>query len=1027
MMLIGSKYSKNWLIALALVLVSGLSISYLNNEAEFPGLPDQVDFNYDIRPILSQNCYVCHGPDPSSRKANLRLDIFEGATAKLESGNRAIVPGKPGSSSIMDRITSHDPDVSMPPPEQKKVLNAKEIALINKWIKQGAKWKPHWSLMMPDFPKLPSSIKNSSPSIIIDHYINEKINLQGLSPSPFANEKTLLRRVSYLLTGLPPNQQEFLDFTADTSENKFEKMVDYYLSSPHFGERWARHWMDLVRYAEFMGHEFDYPIGGAWLYRDYLIRAFNNDVPYNDFIIEHLAGDMMPNPRVDSIKGINESLLGTTFFYLGEGKHSPVSIKQEEADRIDNIIDVTSKTFLGLTVSCAKCHDHKFDPIPTTDYYAMYGMIESTRIGPRSIKATYLQKDKLAEIEKINKSLKSNVAQDLLQKSKQLTEKELKNIEAFFSKSQSDQDSAIHSAIAKNESFDILGDFRNGNWNDWKTTGIAFGESPNEAMPIIDGTSNKITGFLEGAASSKKYGKGLLGALRSPNFIIDSDKIKVKASGVNGTIRIIVDNFQLIQDPLYGNLEKVIDNPEWDNYYFNVSMLKGHKAYVEIIPGSYNKHLYAIKNSDFIEVQYVAAFDSISPNLDVNDDNDNLKFTSVNIEKSINDWQNNKIKKDQIRILNTWLKSNNGIDLTSQSKDKIIERSKIVSTLYDSTFVIGMCEGEAVFSPVFIRGNVNQPSEQKIPHQFLHALSHIEGGLPQSGSSRLAWAEAVANPNNPLTSRVIVNRLWQHIFGEGIVSSVDNFGLQGTLPSHPELLDYLSIEFVEEGWSIKKMLKNILLTDAFKRSTESLAENLAIDPKNISLHHFPTQRLESEAIRDGILAVSGSLDPRLYGQSIPIYLDDFMTGRGKPKKSGPLDGESRRSIYTVIRRNFLSPMMLAFDMPIPFSTFGKRNTTNVPSQSLTLMNDPFVYDQAFKWAKRIIEIKEASFEDRINDIFECAFSRTPSQDEIVEAGEIMKTIAQKYNKTWTDMVDDPLLWADYCHIIYNTKEFIYLL
>lgn len=361
-MSVSRKIKKVWLLGVLYLMI----FSCNNSNQSYEPLPKKIDFNFDIRPILVQNCYLCHGPDPSSRKANLRLDTYEGATAALKDGGHAVVPGKPNKSELIYRITHEHEDKIMPPPEMNSKLSEREVNLLEKWIKQGAEWKPHWSFIKPNTDAQPNNI---------DFYVDNYLIQKKLNKSPIANKNTLIRRVSYLLTGLPPLAEDVKSFVEDSSEDAYEKMVDKYLNSKAYGERWARHWMDLVRYAETKGHEFDYAITGAWKYRDYLIKAFNNDVPYNQLLKEHLAGDLLNKKRYNAKTGELESHLATAFFAMGEGTHSPVDVRQDEANRIDNIIDVTSKTFQGLTVSCAKCHDHKFDPITAADYYAFYGLM----------------------------------------------------------------------------------------------------------------------------------------------------------------------------------------------------------------------------------------------------------------------------------------------------------------------------------------------------------------------------------------------------------------------------------------------------------------------------------------------------------------------------------------------------------------------------------------------------------------------------------------------------------------------------
>lgn len=1017
------KSIRKWFLAIfGLLLLLVAVVLWPKDRPDDPTLPATVDFNYHIRPILSQNCFVCHGPDSSTREGGVRLDTYEFATAELENGGAAIVPNSSGKSLLMERISSHDPEFQMPPPEAKKTLTDREVALLERWIDQGAKWKPYWAFIPPEQPELTAEMADALPSHIIDHLIDLELEKKQLIPSKKAEKNMLIRRISYLLTGLPPSREDVQKYISDNSEEAYEKMVDRYLASPHFGERWARHWMDLVRYAESMGHEGDFNISHPWEYRDYLIRAFNEDVPYDLFVKEHLAGDMLTTPRRNSEYGYNESIIGTGYFFLGEGKHGPVDIKLEEADKIDNVIDVTSKTFQGLTVACARCHDHKFDPIPTTDYYAMYGMIESARLGPIPARRTLLQETQLKKLKEMKRAIRSQLGQQFtsaLELSPNLAGNSKPSIKTL----------KANVGSANDQDYTVLADFRNGNWEGWYSDGWAFGESPLRGEPIIDTRSFSVKGLKSGVASSRFIATGVQGVLRSPNFIIEHDSIAIHAAGNNGLLRIIIDNFQVIQGPLWQDLEKIVEDPELKTYVLDVSLAKGHKAYLEFMPGHYGKkleHIYRINPDDYIEVAYAVSYDNDRPELpDQIRHDDNLSLAAK--KQAISDWIDNKANQEQIQFLNKLAKYVRPKAPSNDFKKLLANYQEVTPALYDSTHFIGLTEGDPVFSSVFVRGSVHNLSEEKVPRGFLSAVDIGTESFPQHGSGRLAWAEAVVDPANPLSSRIIVNRLWHYIFGRGIVETVDNFGLQGKLPSHPQLLDYLALQMIEDGWSMKKMIKRILLSQTFQRATEVTEANLTSDPDNIFLHHFPVRRLEAEAIRDGVLAVSGYLDSTMYGEPVPVHLTDYMTGRGRPRVSGPLDGMGRRSIYTAVRRNFLSPMMLVFDMPTPFSTFGRRNTTNVPAQSLTLMNDPFIKEQASYWANNLVNAKDQSIEERINYIYQVAFSRDAQPEEIQKATGFLEDQARNYGSTLEAMKNDQRLWAAYCHAVFNLKEFVHLL
>ncbi len=967
-------------------------------------LPKKVDFNYDVKPILVQNCYLCHGPDPSSRKGDLRLDTFEGATALRENG-KAIEPGSPGRSELIKRITHEDPSVMMPPPESNLVLSEYDIAVLTKWIDQGAEWKPHWSFIQPEQTE-PKSFDKSLSANEVDDFILEKLENKGFELAPRAEKNTLIRRVSYLLTGLPPTPEKVLEYEMDESPDAYEKMVDYYLNNPAFGERWARHWMDLVRYAETKGHEFDYEVAGTWKYRDYLIRAFNEDIPYDQLVKEHIAGDLLDSVRWNSEDGTNESQIGTAFYAMGEGTHSPVDIRKDEADRIDNMIDVTTKTFQALTVSCARCHDHKFDPIPTADYYALYGVMESSRFTPKSSQVTYEKLQNLDKLGEIKRDIKALVAD----KWKQELTTHQPSIEAS-------------EANTSPSNIKFIGDFRGTDLDGWKSDGFAFGKASTLGEVLFDEKGKTIRGLDEGKASSKYFSTGIFGVLRSPNFTITNDFIGIRAQGMKASMRIIIDNFQLIRNPIYGGLEKKVNSEEWENVVFDLSAWKGHKAYIEIYPGANHGGMvdYRLPENAYVEVEYVIAYNDQWPeHVPVQEE------SPSNNEELIDRWLAKNITSGEVKKINSLFKGNKLTTTFPEAKVKLESYRKIVDQVGDSTFFTGIDEGFGVDSHVFVRGNHNTLSDEKVSRGFLSAVS--SGGTNiQKGSGRKEVVDAILDPENPLTSRVMVNRIWHHLFGRGIVETVDNFGLQGKLPTHPELLDFLAIKFREDGWSIKQMIKYIVMSNTFQRSVVGDDEAKSKDPDNLFLSHFPLRRLEAEAIRDGLLFAGGNLDRTMYGPPELVHLTKFMTGRGRPRESGTIDGNGRRTIYLEVRRNFLQPMMLTFDRPIPFTTFGKRNATNVPAQSLILMNDPFVKHQAELLATRVLEEADETIEDRISFIYKHTLSRAPTLEELESTRAIIEQLALTHEVESGNTIDDLVVWKDFCHSIFNLKEFIYLI
>ncbi len=970
-------------------------------------IKDQVDFNFDVKPILVQKCYLCHGPDSVTRKGGLRFDTFEGATAILKNGGQAIVPGHLDSSIMVARIHHTEPDMIMPPSDSKLKLTDKEINILTQWIKQGAEWMPHWAFIPPKSPNLKGLSKNQSE---IDFFIGKEITKGGLKKAPQANKNSLIRRVSYLITGLPPSMEAIQNYLSDQSPNAYEKMVDQYLQSPRFGEKWARHWMDVVRYAETKGHEFDYQIPGAWRYRDYLIKAFNLDVPYDQMVKEHLAGDLIPDPRRDVLTGVNESHLGTNFLTMSEGTHSPVDVRKDESDRIDNMIDVTTKAFQGLTVSCARCHDHKFDPITTKEYYGLYGIMESSRFSPVPAIRTIQQEQDLGKVNELKLYLRDLIAEQWKTDATSINSNVPKSVHGNKSSKMSS---------SRDSGYSVIADFRGNNLNDWQIHGQAFGKHTTLGNPLFN-DQYELLELDSGKASSRSLGFGLFGALRSPNFIIEKKYIGIRARGIKSSLRIIIDNFQLISYPIFENINQKVDKEEWQNYIIDVDLWKGHKAYVEILPGYYENHVYKLPKEAYVEIEYANSFDKKRHDLPMPYD-DKLS-TAV---QAIEDWSSWNATPGQIELLNRLLKNKSLANRFLKAEESISKNNLLKSNFTDTSFFNGIYDGFAINSPVFKRGNHHELTSE-VPRKFLSALSVPDSISKSTGSGRKELAESFLHPDNPLTSRVMVNRIWHHIFGRGIVETTDNFGLQGKLPAFPALLDFLALKYQHEGWSTKKMIRYILRSETFKRSVYGDAESDQVDPENIYLAHFPLRRMEAEDIRDGILAVSGRLDTAMFGKPVPLHITTFMQGRGRPKNSGPIDGRGRRSIYQEVRRNFLEPLMITFDRPIPFSTFGKRNETNVPAQSLILMNDPFILQQAEEMAC-MITAGEWTVDERIEFIYLQAFARKPIPEEAALAKSYLVSLCKTHGVKENELLKSVVVWKDYCHSIFNTKEFIYLM
>lgn len=1071
-------------------------------------------FEKEVRPLLVNQCFACHSED-KKQKGGLVVDSREGILTGGDNGP-AIVPGKLEESRLIQAIRYQDSDLKMPP---KGKLKNEDIATLEKWVSIGAPWpatppttkigpkndfnlqdrSKYWSFQ-PITAHSPPHVKNTEwPRDDLDRFILAKLESESMSPAQPADKSVWLRRVTFDLIGLPPTPQELELFLADDSDSAFEKVVQRLLDSPHYGERWGRHWLDLVRFAETQGHEFDFEIPNAWRYRDYVIRALNADLPYDQFLTEHLAGDLLAVPRRHPIDQSNESIIGTGFFWLGEGKHSPVDIRAEEAARVDNQIDVMSKTFLGLTVSCARCHDHKFDPITTKDYYSLAGFIRSSRMQQAFIDDPKLWSAKLSQLQNSQKKFATSVIQQIVSDRKSAIVEfvkygpavassnpsdsgELKAIETTQSKdlmkrfaeelkiAKSNSGHPLHSLavlsatpterfrtvkeelakqseemrkrteVSNTGSYD-LEPFARTNFKNWFLTGYAFGTSPLSISEVLRmqvlNPQNSLP-LTTVVAHSGRVSPRLRGVLRSKTFVIDRDRIWIRVAGKDARIRLVMDEFHLIQNPIYGGLATT--PPSADKFQWieiPVGMWPGHRAYLEFIDDS----------DGFIAVDRIVLSNGGPPA-----DAPSLFSQSLAADPSITEakslWKRfSDLGLEALGVIDpagevistatpgqselvSWMFQNSLFstipEVISRLPGELQRDLMIVKTAIQKNDAelpipnraVAMADGTPENEHVFIRGN-HKTLGDEVPRRMLEVLDSNQAS-EYNGSGRLQLAERMLAPDNPLVTRVIVNRVWLHHFGEGLVRTPDDFGHMGQRPSHPELLDYLATEFVKEGWSLKRMHRRMVLSSTYRMSSQSNATFDAIDPQNRWLHKMNVVRLEGEAIRDAILAVSGRLSKSQFGPGVLPYLTAYMNGRGRPG-SGPLDGDGRRSIYLNVRRNFLSPMLLAFDYPIPFTTIGRRTVSNVPAQALCLMNNQFIVQQAEVWAKRILTQSDSTPEGRIRSMYLAAYSRLPSPDELMAGLNFISKQQQLYETGERDKA-----WTDLAHVLFNVKEFVFI-
>lgn len=935
-------------------------------------------FETEVRPILAQNCYRCHGPD--KQKSELRLDHIAFIKKGGERGP-ALDPSRPTLSRLLHAVDYADPDLQMPP---KRRLPEAERRVLRKWIEAGAWWPEEPVPEQLRKPRFDLEARRAA------HWFWQPLRPAGASASidqlagPVdearlpASRRQLLRRTTVLLTGLLPTPAEQDAWLADTAPGAHRRLVQRLLASPRFGEQQARWWMDLVRFADTLGHEFDYEIPNAWRYRDYLIRAFNQDLPYDQFVTEQIAGDRLEPPRRDPATGRNESLVGPVQYWLVEQTHAPVDVAQHTADRVANQIDVLSKTFLGVTVACARCHDHKFDAIATADYYSLYGILHHSRFAHRNVAPPAG-----AEVERTWQAAQADWQAKVLARSRGA----ITRLAEGLARRKKAVDKAFAHARPEVATAQRFVDFSAATPHGWTRTDGAFAvtETP-QWVARADGRPQLIPA---GWMSSAGRGVEAQGSLDSPTFRIGRRYLHVLACGNSSRLNVVVEGFHMIRNPIYGGLKRLIDSrrPTWIT--IDLQMWRGKRAWLSLVDqeapdlgdslrgGGYGK-------TGFAAVQQVWFSDHRRPPASLPQP---ARRDPAAVEDALEALIANVASPVQALLVDRLLELQLLGAPDAAEKAALDQLRKAAAARPPVELVPGMTEADGHDLPVMVRGGHANPGALA-PRGMLRAVAPRPFGLStDEGSGRLQLAQSMLHKAPHLLARVMVNRLWQQVFGEGLVATVDNFGVLGAAPRNPVLLDTLAQRFIADGWSIKRMLAALLDTRAYRDRS--------------------LRRLRAEELRDAILQCSGRLDLQMFGPGIKTHLTPFMTGRGRPG-SGPLDGAGRRSVYLRVGRNFMSPFLLAFDAPPPATTMGRRAETNVPAQALALLNDPFVHQAAKRFAQQVCKAAPG-FDERLDLAFRRALGRLPRDEE-------RKALAALH----------PGDWREICHVIFNLKEFRYL-
>jgi len=916
-----------------------------------------------------------------------------------------------------------------PDPRDSPATDA-EVAADTDWSAVMKRRKTWWSfqpLKHTDLSTLPSVVGTTNP---VDRFLAVKLSEAHLPRESKADKRTLIRRLSYTLRGIPPKPEEIEHFINDKNGNAYQHLVETFLASPQYGECWARHWMDWVRYADSHGSEGDPMIPYAWRYRDYLIRSLNADVPYHQLVREHIAGDLLTHPRINSELGLNESALGIGHLRMVFHGFAPTDALEEQIRFTDDQIGVVSKAFLGLTITCARCHNHKFDPVSQKDYYAWYGVFASCPPATVVVDAPDTQGPiRLAEMVSKKKEIKEALIKVWLSDSASWTQK-LKNPDETLKKEMmksKDDHSLLHPFFVLENSLtntnsgvldikawwqQIKEQSNRGhslavtNWNlaserDYKEwhhdgPGVASVSKAGEFTLSIAG-KDVVTGIYPAGVYSHLISSKDRGVILSPRLqLTDKYDLWMRIAGDGDAVaRYVVQNY-----PRDGTVFPYtqLHSGNWHWVKQGLDYWQGDQIHVEVTTAADQPVLSNInaERSWFGVSQVVVTragdpgpdedWPFAAPLLEAASDpgpanaDDLAQTYSSALRVAVEAWREDRLTDSQALLLDQFIK----LGLLKNHPGDHPDIEPLVASYRQKEAEIrvprraqGVMETEPFDQALLIRGDHKQPSA-KVVRSFLEAIDSTP--FPKNESGRRELAESIIRSDNPLTSRVIVNRVWHHLFGKGIVVTPDNFGRMGKEPSHPELLDYLALWFQNHGYSIKQLIEFLVLSDSWQMSSEATPEARGKDPANVLLSHFNVRRLDAEAVRDGLLSVSGDLkQAEMYGPPV-------------------LGREPRRSVYVRVKRNELDPFLAAFDAPVPSSTTGKREVTNVPGQSLTLLNDPFVIELAEHWAGRVQgQPGSAETATRIQSMFVNALGRPASSAELKRSKKFLEWSAKQHS------------------------------
>ncbi len=1012
----------------------GQQLAEKTSSGAAPLAAPNVDYLRDIRPLLSHTCYACHGPDEESRQAELRLDRLESVLGETASGVVPIVPGKPDESELVRRISSEDKDEVMPPVDSGKSLTAEQISLLRRWVEQGAPWKEHWAFTAPRRAELPPVSDPDWPRNAIDYFILAKLDQLHWKPSPEADKAILIRRVTFDLTGLPPTLAEVDAFLADDAPDAYERVVDRLLQSPHYGEHMARYWLDGARYADTHGLHLD-NFRQMWLYRDWVVRAFNSNLSYNQFTIQQLAGDLLPDPTIDQ-------QIATGFCRCNVTTNEGGSIEEEVYVR--NVVDrvsTTGEVFLGVTLGCAVCHDHKFDPISQKEYYQLFAFfnnldgpsMDGNVEDPAPVVRVPSQEQTVAL-----EALRATIA-DVRSKR---DEREQTNEPAFTDwlrerrkqdlGGKTDPELQVNAGLVIHCNFDFKDDNQVVNEADPEKPGRVVGSPQKIEGPTGNGLKFAANEYVDlgdigdlddekpfGFGAWIKIDEGFQGTVLSKMDVADLEK-GYDLSVADGIVTVQMSK----SFPGYGikvaTKNKVLQPGKWQHVFvaYNGSRLaSGVEIYVDGEP----KPIDVVSDS----LKYKGKIQNAKPFLIGRRDQESgfeggciddarvyvrrLSDADVRavylssqlppvLEMPRESWTD-----QQLRMFRQFYFSQNDaqfIELTnrlSELGDQLqSEEAKVPSTL---VFREGKKKKDAF---VLMRGQYDQRGEmvERLTPAFLPPM---DDKLPKN---RLGLAKWIVSAQNPLTSRVAVNRFWQQAFGIGLVKTSEDFGSQGSPPSNPDLLDWLAVEFRESGWDVKALMKMIVMSATYRQSSYTAPTLAKQDPENRLLARGPRFRLDAEMLRDQALAMSGLLVDQMGGPSVkPPQPDGLWEAVGYTDSNtvsfvadAGNDKIHRRTLYTFVKRTSPPPEMSTFDAPSRESCCVRRERTNTPLQALLLLNDPQYFEAAQALAVRVVDTHGRTSADRAAYIYRLCTARRATDETISELVGLYESQLAKYNQ-----------------------------